>query len=258
MKYDKKTGKYFAIPNDVILASSTLRDLIPVYIQLIKRRSEYDDKAYMIMNDIIEASGRKLTKTIRAGCDAHVKIISCLEWLKSNQYINIVDTDILNIYDFGLTKRIKFKINREKIKSPQKFALLYVEDVERLLDISQQFKIRYNNLLLVYCYIAERIYSNKRKTTTNKWRPEVVSLSPSLLQDDLNISKLTLNKILTALVDGKMLDRYVFNPTKTEEDTYYRHKSIYAIHEEGVTFNSQIAAALRQVKQAINEKQTAS
>ena len=254
-KYDTKKGRYFIIPDEILVASSEMRDLIPVYVQLTKRKSIYDNEAYMIMNDIIESSGRKLTKTIRAGCGAHLKIISCLEWLQQNQYIEVVGADIKDIYSFGLTKQMKFKISD---KRSQKFILLYVNDIDCLLDISRQYKIRYNNLLLVYCYMVKYIYSNSNTVSVDKWKPEVINFTPTFAEHDLNISKLTLNKILTALVDGKMLDRYVFNPTKTEEDTYYRHKSIYAIHEEGVTFNSQIAAALRQVKQAINEKQTAS
>lgn len=239
------------IPDEILVASSEMRDLIPVYVQLTKRKSIYDNEAYMTMNDIIESSGRKLTKTIRAGCSAHLKIISCLEWLQQNQYIEVVGANIKDIYRFGLTKQMKFKISDRK---PQKFILLYVNDIDCLLNISQQYKIRYNNLLSVYCYMIKHIYSNNNMVSVDKWKPEVVNFTPTSAERDLNISKLTLNKILTALVDGKMLDRYVFNPTKTEEDTYYRRKPIYAIHEEDVAFNSQIAAALRQVKEAINEK----
>ena len=254
-KYDTKRGRYFIIPDEILAASSEMRDLIAVYVQLIKRKSIYDNEAYMIMNDIIESSGRKLTKAIRAGCDAHMKIISCLEWLQQNQYIEVVGVDIKDIYSFGLTKQMKFKVSD---KRPQRFILLYVNDINRLLDISRQYKIRYNNLLAVYCYMVEHIYSNNDTVSADKWKPEVANFTPTFAERDLNISKLTLNKILTALVDGKMLDRYVFNPTKTEEDTYCRHKSIYAIHEEGAVFNSQIAAALRQVKEAINKKQMVS
>ena len=245
MKYSKKTGKYFVVPDEIIVASSEMRDLIPVYVQLLKRKGAYDNEVHTTMNKIIEASGRKLTKAIRAGCDGHMKIITCLEWLQQNQYIELINADIKSIYKFGLTKVMEFKIKERAI---QKFVLLYVEDVERLLEISQQQKVRYNNLLLVYCYITERIYSNNPKTPTNKFKPEIISLSPNLLQDDLNISKLTLNKLLTILVDGKMLDRYVYKPTKMGEDVYRRHKSIYAIHENGVGFNSQIALALKGVK----------
>lgn len=243
MKYSKKTGKYFIIPDEIIQATVEYRDLISVYIWVARRRNIYDDESYVTMQNIIEATGRKGANSARSGGTAHLKVVACLNWLQEHGYF---EGDKINFKTLNLTTTFKLKLNVERFDSPERYVFVFVSDVDQLLAISKQYKVRYCYLLHVYCYIAEHIYSNKRGTPSTAWQPEVFRTSVNSLQGILDMSSLTVNKALVALVDGKMLDRHICKVTRTADEGVYRqNKTIYALHDSENQFNKQIAAALK-------------
>lgn len=246
MKYSKKTGKYFVVPDEIIQAAIEYRDLIPVYIWVARRRNIYDDESYLTMQNTIEATGRKPSKSARSNGTIHSKVVACLGWLQRHGYFEGAEVDFERL---SLTTTFKLKLNAERFDAPERYVFVFVDDVARLLDISEQYKVRYCNLLHVYCYIAEHIYSNKRGTPPSDWQPEVFRASVNALQGVLDMSPTTVNKALVALVDGKMLDRHIYKSVGANDgDAYRQGKTIYALYDGDNLFNKQIAAALKMEK----------
>lgn len=246
IKRNNTDEKYFIIPNEIISATTDLRDLLPVYIWILKRRGFYDDEAYVTIQNTIEATGRKGANSARSGGTAHLKVIACLEWLQAHDYIK---GDKLDFGHYNLTYTMQLKLNPSKLEPKNQFTVINANSVSIIAEIARSKNVRFYYLLHVYCYIAEHIYSNKRGAPSIAWRPEVFRTSVHSLQGVLDMSSITVNKALVALVDGKMLDRHICKVTRTADEGVYRqNKTIYALHDSENQFNKQIAAALKADK----------